>query len=628
MASITRTLMRGMNGLNPFKKKVDRDRLLEFNKILNDYKSAKSSVDSRTIAAENWWKLHNEIEAEKEGVSPDPGSFKSRTAWLVNVIISKHASAMDSFPEFNILPREKGDVQEAKMLSSIIPCILEQNDYEQTYSDEKWQKLKTGTGVRKVIWDPSLLNGLGDISIKRVSTLNLFWTPGITDIQDSLYVFHTELEENELLLQQYPELEGKLGNSVFMPAKFLYDDNIDNTKKSVVIEVYYHTYINGKKILQYCKYVNDVVLFATENDKEYSQRGLYDHGLYPYVFDILYPVEGSPCGYGYIDIGHNPQIAIDLMDTAFVRNTLVGATPRYFYREDGGINENDFLDLTKPLIKAGSNLGDDSLRAVDCPALTGAHIQMRTDKVQEMRETTGNTEVSNGIATNVTAASGIAAQQEASGKGDRDSNAASYRAEQRMGNMIIELIRQFYDLPRQFRITGEYGAQEYVSYSNQNMKLQSLGNQFGQESFRLPVFDIKVSAQRRNAYVKASQNEMALNFFNMGFFNPQMAEQALLCLQMMDFEGIDEVKQAINSNATQYQMLIQFQQLALTLAQKYEPALVPGLASAITGQPAAPTAPATAEIKLDGAGAESTIVTNARERANNVARVDDGEAAK
>jgi hypothetical protein len=62
------------------------------------------------------------------------------------------------------------------------------------------------------------------------------------------------------------------------------------------------------------------------------------------------------------------------------------------------------------------------------------------------------------------------------------------------------------------------------------------------------VFDIKISAQRRNAYTKLSQNELAMQFFGMGFFHPEKAKQALLCLQMMDFDGKDTVMQTIMEN--------------------------------------------------------------------------------
>ena len=72
------------------------------------------------------------------------------------------------------------------------------------------------------------------------------------------------------------------------------------------------------------------------------------------------------------------------------------------------------------------------------------------------------------------------------------------------------------------------------------MQLQDQGTAFGQDGgFRLPVFDIKVTAQKKNVYTKVSQNELALQFFQLGFFNPQMTDQTLMCLEMMDFDGKD-----------------------------------------------------------------------------------------
>ena len=119
----------------------------------------------------------------------------------------------------NVLPREEGDKGEAEMLTSIIPVILDQNDFEETY-DEVWgYKLKSGTGVYGVFWDSSKLNGLGDISIKKIDLINLFWQSGITDIQDSRNVFHVELADNDVLLGQYPQLMGKLSTATIDIAK-------------------------------------------------------------------------------------------------------------------------------------------------------------------------------------------------------------------------------------------------------------------------------------------------------------------------------------------------------------------------------------------------------------------------
>ena len=639
---------------NPAQAVIGAEQVKVFMRVLEEYKSGKVHTEQRILESEKWWKLRNSVvEQQNTNIGKD-GGYTSVSGWLHNVIVSKHADAMDSFPEPNILPREEGDKGEARMLSSIVPCILEQNHFESAYSDAMWQKIKTGTGVYKVIWDKSKLNGLGDIAVERVNLLNIYWEPGVTDIQRSRYFFHTELWDKDILEQKYPELEGKLKGQSFMSTKFLYDDHVNTENKHTVIDVYYHKYIGGKNTLQYCKFVGDYVIYATENDVQrptqetvdpmtgqpmvveagpsVAERGLYDHGMYPYVFDALFPIEGSPCGYGFVDLCRSPQTTIDLLNTCFVKNAQVGAVPRYFSRGDGAVNEEEFLDLSKPIVHVSGNVDETALRVVQHNSLDSNYINVYDRAVQELRETSGNTETSTGnTGSGVTAASAIAALQEASGKGSKDSTRSSYRAYGKLVELCIELIRQFYGLPRQFRILGQYGAEQYVSYTNTGLQQQAQGNDFGQDGgFRLPVFDIKVSAQKKNAYTKVAQNELAIQFFQMGFFNPQMTDQALMCLDVMDFDGKDSVMQKVAQNGTMYQKLLQYMQLALTLAQQVDPAAAEGIAQdvmATMGGGAPSMGGGTARLaqsdNIAGNGKnESTKMKNARSRSNQASQPD------
>lgn len=604
-------------------KPIGQEQLFKFTDILKKYNGGKARTTARIQASEQWWKLRNNAEElEKTRIGKD-GGWVSSSGWLHNVIVAKHADAMESYPEPNILPRERGDRQEAQMLSHIIPCVLEQNQFERTYSDAMWQKLKTGTGVYKIVWSKNKLNGLGDISVENVNLLNIYWEPGVTDIQQSRFLFHTELRDKEVLVEQYPELESKLKSNGFVSAKFLYDDTVSTEDKFTVIEVYYRKRVNGKNTLQYCKYIGDTVLYATENEPEMAERGLYDHGKYPYVFDALYPIEGSPCGYGYIDICKSPQTEIDLLKTAFVKNAMVGATPRYFVRGEGGVNENELADLSKPFVHL-PNVDESFLKPIAHTPLDGNYINVMQATIQELRETSGNTETSTGnIQSGVTAASAIAALQEASGKGSRDSTQASYRAYSQIVEFCIELIRQFYDAPRQFRIVGQYGAQEFVSYDNSGIQPQYQGNDFGMDmGYRVPAFDIKISAQKHNVYTKVTQNELALQFFNLGFFNPQMADQALQCMDMMDFDGKAELMQKISQQGTMYQKLLQYMQLALTLAERYEPEAAQTIAQDVNVTMAGGTGGTVGTTSIyqgDNIGGiqkqEPTIVQNVRKRA-------------
>lgn len=666
---------------------VDRKRLQEFTAELQKYKSGKAHLERRVINAEQWWKLHNEYASEGISIIGNNG-FHSKTGWLHNVIVSKHADAMEAYPEANILPREPNDKGEAKMLSAIVPVILEQNGFEQTYSDVSWQKLKTGTGCYHVYWDADKLNGLGDIAIERIDLLNIFWEPGITDLQRSKYIFTTELRDNDALEMEYPQLKDRLKGNAFMAARFVYDDSVSTDGKTTVIDCYYKVKRNGKTVLHYCKYVGDYILYSTENAEagygaeidltefEHSMRskdsgakysmdmgasakatknedfagntedpmvqqmpmqqsdplmgyqlptdapmpeseGLYDHGLYPFVFDCLFPIEGSPCGYGYVDIGANLQTQIDLQQTAMVQNTVVAALPRYFSRRDGAINEEEFLDLRKQVVHVDGNLGDDSIKSIEYKGFSSNYVKQVQNTISMLRETTGNTEMATGSSGGgITAASAIAALQEASGKGSRDATKSAYRSFSKIISQVVELIRQFYDIPRKFRITGMVGQDQFVSYSNEGIKPQDQGMVLGQDlGYRLPVFDFKIVPQKANYYTKISQNELALQLYNSGFFVPQQATPALMCLEMMEFDGKDELIGKIQQNGSLMQML----QQAIMMLSAFDPMTAQQMGAQIGMPVQSPNAGPDGKVKLmdgDNVSEEPTLVKNARARAN------------
>ena len=554
-----------VDGFKALAQVIGREQIQAAQQTLQKYKEGKANLERRIVENEQWFKLrHWECmrKAETNAVEPSSG-------WLFNSIANKHADAMDNYPSPNVLPREEGDKGEAEMLSSILPVILEQNDFEETY-DNVWDyKLKAGTGIYGVYWDKEKMNGLGDITIKKVDIINLFWESGITDIQRSRNFFHVDLMDNDLLLGAYPELEGKLGNSTMDISKYIYDDAVDTNNKSAVVDWYYKKRQGNKTVLHYVKYVNDVVLFATENEPEAYPNGWYDHGLYPFVFDPLFSVEGTPCGFGYIDVGKSAQEYIDRGNQAIMQNMLANAKPRHFIRNDGEVNEEEYADVSKDFIHVNGNLGQDSILPVQGKPLNDIYVQVINNKVDELKEVTGNRDISTGGTTSgVTAASAIAAMQEAGSKLSRDNNKASYRAFRKVCLMVIELIRQFYNLPRCFRIMGENGSARFVEYSNAGITPQFQGVEMGVDmGYRTPLFDIEITAQKQSPYSKMSQNELALQFYSAGFFNPQMADQSLACLDMMDFDRKQFIMQKISQNGTMYQQMLMMQQQMLQMAK-------------------------------------------------------------
>lgn len=580
-----------MNGVIPIRKQdyqaggriMSAERLNQATMMLMRYKSAKNSVNQRVIQAQQWWKLKNWQQIQANRGTKGATTHKSNTGWLWNCIVGKHADAIDSYPEPVILPRMQDDKEEAQRLSKIVPVVMEINDFEETYNDCSWQKMQEGTGVYGVFWNSRKLNGLGDIDIRKVSILQLIWEPDINDIEESRNVFFVSYEDKKELVQAYPELEGQLDTTKITMDRYKTDDSTDDNDKAVVVDWYYKKDVDGRTVLHYCKYVNETCLYSSE--EEGLENGYYEDGEYPFVLDPLFPVEGSPAGYGYIDIAKDTQSDIDTLSQAMVQNATLRATPRYFGRKDGSINEEEFADFSKPIVHVNGNLSRDNLIPVEVAQMGSDAHNMLQQKIDEIKFITGNTDVNNGgVPSGVTAASAIAALKEDSGRSSKDSTKAAYRAYRKIVIKVIERIRQFYDIPRQFRILGPQGQEEFVSYDNRWLKPQLIQNLYDQEpGMRLPVFDIEVRSQRENAYTKMSQNELALQFYNGGMFNPQMTDQVLIALDMMDFRGKEELTRKLEMQGTMQQTLMQVAQIAMELAQQYRPEVAYQLAGVMQG---------------------------------------------
>lgn len=600
---------------------IDEEKVRNAEKILADYKAAKQNFDAHVIAAEEWWRMRHwdELNA-KDGESAsekERGEIDARSAWLLAQIESKKADFMDSIPTFAALPREAADEASAKMLSSVLPVIFEQNDFEQVYHDVSESKIKHGTGIYGVFWDPDRARGLGDISIKDIDCLNLFWEAGISDIQDSENIFYVTKLSRDALTAAYPDKKEKLiaGGVSGTVEEYRSDDYVDNWSKIEVVDWYYKK--NG--ILHYCKFAAGTVLEATENYPKKYPCGLYAHGLYPFFVDVYYSVKNSPGGFGLIDTQKSEQEQIDRTARAMVKNVLGSSKQKTYISTEAGVNKDDIADPDVEIVEFTGVLRDDTFRTIQPNSNADMYMSVISQKVAQMKETSGNQDVNSGNApAGVTAASAIAALQEQAGKTSRSKIKDTYRVFVRITKCVIELIREFYTLPRTFRITGKSGANEYVSFSNQNMPSRSVKLPNGDELNFEPDYDVIVTAQKATAYSAMAQNELALEFYKGGFFEPQRADQALAALEMMDFRGKEKMRELITQNGTMYQQLMA---LSERLA-KAEAAL--GLGNMTVNAASSQGETRNIEIPKQNAdgvvSGESSITKKARERAAEVAQ--------
>ena len=548
------------------KPPIGAEEVARAEQILQKYKVGKAALDQRLVDNELWFRMghwKNYQNPMMEG-KPQPSS-----GWLFNSIANKHADAMDNYPAPNVLPRAPDDEQTARVLSSVLPVVLEQADYEQVYSDTWWRKLKQGTGVKGVFWDPEQRGGVGEITVRPMNLLMLYWEPGVDDIQASPNFFSLSLEDTDQLTERWPQLEGHRTSALEVP-HYLHDGGLDTNGKSVVVDWYYKKRnAEGRRVLHYCKFCNGVVLYASENDPEYAGRGFYDHGQYPFVFDPLFVEEDSPAGFGYIDVMKECQTAIDRMNHAMDENVLLSSKQRYVLSDAAGVNEEELADFSRDIVHVVGRLGDDSFRPLQTTGLQGNSLSYRNSRIEELKEISGNRDMTQGgTAGGVTAASAIAALQEAGSKLSRDMLKSAYRAFAKECYLIVDLMRQFYDEERVFRIIGETGRSEFVHFSGAALRAQALPGVGGVElGSREPVFDIVVSAEKKSTFSRLSQNETAKECYQLGFFAPRNADAALAALEMMDFEGIEKVRQRVRQNGTLAQRLEQLQSQLVQLKQ-------------------------------------------------------------
>lgn len=549
---------------------IKKEDIREAHNKLEKFKQAKKSVDKRVIDNEEWfrqrhWKFMDDgKKAKKNDDAPKSDNIEPTSAWMFNSLFNKHADAMDNYPTCNFVPREEADRKTAEELSAIVPVILKLNKHRQLYRRSWWYLLKFGTVIEGTFWDKRKYYGMGDITISRIDILNFFPDPDVLDIQEASDVFVVHLKDKKALKQQYPEIDENSLSGSFTLEKYHHDDQDNDADKVAVIDWYYKKYTENGTILHFCQFVGDEILYASENDPECRDRGFYEHGEYPFDITQLFPVETSIFSFGFIDIMRSPQAYIDRLDQAILTNVAKAANPKTLVSKQLGINKDDLTDLSKPLIEFTGHIDASMYQQLTVGNIPPGIINHYLNKINELKETSGNRDVNQGSAGSVTSGTAIAALQESGSKGSRDMLLGNYDTFESQCKKIVSLITQHYTLPRKFRITNSQGQEEFISFSNKQLVPQSVENE---DTMRIPEFDVDIVAQKQNRFTTNANNEMALAFYNAGFFNPQNADQASACIEMMTFDSKEQILNKIRQNGLMFQQIQQMQQQILALSQ-------------------------------------------------------------
>lgn len=493
------------------------------------YRASLSGFRERVKQSRLWFKQQ---QTEYKSVTEaGAGRPKSHSGHIFNAIQYKHADLMDNYPAANILPREPKDEESAKVLTEIVPFILERCAFKRTYDLNLYNKLISGTAAYGVFFNPDAEGGRGDIEVKDVELLNLTWQPDAVSLSESKYIFYDTFMDAEDFSAVYGSLEGVCTQAQYDEQKELASEDVCRTV--VITDVYYKKRnADNRRVLHFARFSGNHVLFSSEDEGEQFQNGFYGHGEYPFIFDLMNPVPGELTGMGIVDVAKDMQAYIDRLDEAINRKCLICAQDRYFFSENSGVNEDEFLDVSRPLVHVRGSLDEGRAQPLNVTQLPHYIVEHRNNKIAELKEIVGNRDFSQGgTAGGVTAASAITALQTASDKLVRDNVTFSYIAFEKIVRLVVELIREFYDEPRIFRVVGDDGRNEYRSVSSTELFAG------GEQS----IFDISLSVEKNNPYSRAAHNQLILELNNAGLLNPDNFENASFILKNLNFDGKDKL---------------------------------------------------------------------------------------
>lgn len=538
-----------------YKGKVSRELLSSALDAYRQYKSDKEPLVARIKDNERFYRRsyeysHTALEA----------SMECDTSFIFSSIENTRADAVENFPSPNILERDPEGSEAAEVLSKVVPAQLDVSDFKRVYKKCVRDKLKEGTAIYGVFYNEFTRN----IDIKSIDILDIFVDMHIADIQDSKFLFISAAVSNDALKRQYPEFSDLFTGDATVET--LTDDYVLKDR-TLVIDAYYKKDGN----VHMMKLVDSTIIAATE-DMEGYEDGLYRHGKYPVVFDVLYPVEHCPFGFGMIDIAKSTQISINKMDRAITENIMINSKPRYMCRKGSGINEKEFSDLKKNIVHYEGD--PNGIQPISGISINEYYLNHRERKKDELKELLANRDFQQGSTSGgVTAASAIQTLQEAGEKRARSMIDDSYDSYKDIVVMIIELMREFFDEPRYYRTSDEFGHKDFTEFDNSMLyaKIAS-GEQYtdpetGETVFpavewRPLEFDIDVTPQRENPYSQEKMNNTILTFWQSGFMTPDNIPIAVLALKNMHFDGKEKFISDLQSFKDEYDAQFAAQQQA------------------------------------------------------------------
>lgn len=427
--------------------------------------------------------------------------------FVMPAVINIHSALTATTPTCSIDPRADDDKEIAEKLGPVIEFVEYKNKFSVVWKKIVLQGLSYGPLIGAVLWDNTWTGGAGpnrwagDIRLLNIKRKEFFPDPSIVDLEDRLQdcsYIHRKLRRK---VDYFKERWKDKGKHVDQDTDTIDDEGTD-AGQATLIERWHR----GKPKMM----PDEWKKFFKEKAQEYGPDGetpdsfkadeflsmskgemegihvcyvtrdvfleyipyVYDDGLYPFVYKVMYEDEKSQWGFGEIRNIKIPQVMHNKADEIEIEAMSVEGLGGMYYNK-GALSAKQAADYKNTNAKGGAAIEVNDIMGVrerTGPKIPASIANYKEQKQRMVETISQNTPIQQGYKPG-----GVTAFSAIKELGDRADTRTRGKIEI-LEDFLIEFkqlelsrIAQFYTEERQWRITGGEGEQKSGTFSNKEM---------------------------------------------------------------------------------------------------------------------------------------------------------------
>jgi hypothetical protein len=456
--------------------------------------------------------------------------YNSQDNFVFSAVINQHAAITASTPEVIMEGNGPEDKETADKLTLMSQFNDVRNKFTFTWKRMVMQYLKHGPIIGAVLWDPEWMGGsgpdrwVGDVRIVYVRKDEIYFDPAITDLERNLQdceFIHRKLRKKVAYIKDrwqkiVPEDDNEeQGEGSDPKSVWLYEVWTKGKPRPELITAEWKSYFTQKaadapdefKAKEYTDMAEGILdgvhlAYATETNMLEYIPYVYEDGLYPFVFRVLYEDENNPLGMGEIRNIMMPQVLHNLADEielgAMSVEGLGGAT-----YSKGAVTKGQLDNILANNSKGGMwfEVTDvNQIRDRTGPKVPAVISQYKEQKQRMIETISQNTPIQQGISPGSNVPYSTIAEL-----GARSDTRTKGKIEV-LEDFLVELNKlrlsrfaQFYNDQRFYRVKGADGEVQAGTFSNQDIRrqwqregLDETGQPVPKVETYIPEFDISV----------------------------------------------------------------------------------------------------------------------------------------